>query len=170
MSNLLPLPPTAILDAPRGRPGDWSEPADLHIDREALDQAAASLRLEPDLVAALLVERELALRDLAEAGLQSSGAQALLDLTAAVADAPALGPGNLFFGYVRELRLGGPEPADSSVGRSLMLPLRLHEPVRRSGLVVDPGDAEQARAWEMAAASAGLQMREWALRAALLAR
>ena len=170
MSTPSALPHSAILDAPRGRPGDWSEPIDLDVDREALDRAAARLRLAPDLLAALLVERELVLRDLADAGLEPSRARALLDLAAAVDDAPAVGPGNLFFGYLRDLRLGSLELVDPSVGRPLMLPLRLHEPLRRDRLALDTGDGEQAKGWEIAAASAGLLMREWALRVAILAR
>jgi hypothetical protein len=170
MSNLFALPPAAVLDAPRGRPGDWSEAIDLDIDREALDRAAARLRLEPDLIAALLVERELVLHDLADAGLDAPRAQSLLDLAGLADDAPAVGPGNLFFGYLRDLRLGRLERREPSVGRRLMLPLRLHESVRRAAPALDLGDAEQARAWEIAAASTGLQMREWALRCVLLAR
>jgi hypothetical protein len=61
MGKILPLPSAATVDAPRGRPGEWSEAVYLDVDREALDREAACLRLEPDLVAAFLVERELAL-------------------------------------------------------------------------------------------------------------
>ena len=170
MGNLVRLPPPAAIDAPRGRPGDWSEPIDLQVDREALDRAANRLGLAPDLVAALLVERELALSDLVEAGLERTRAEALLDEAAAADAAPSVGPGNLLFGYLRDLRHGRLASGEPSVDRWIMLPLRLHESLRRTRLAVDPEDAEHARRWELAAASSGLQMREWALRAALLAR
>jgi hypothetical protein len=143
---------------------------DLQVDREALDRAANRLGLAPDLVAALLVERELALSDLVEAGLERTRAEALLDEAAAADASPSVGPGNLLFGYLRDLRHGLVASGEPSVDRWIMLPLRLHESVRRTGLAVDPEDAERARRWELAAASSGLQMREWALRAALLAR
>lgn len=168
MGDLLRLPPAPILDAPRGRPGDWSEPVDLHIDRDALDRVARRLGNEADLLAALLVERELLLADFEEAGFERLQAQALLDEAAPADTEPSVGPGNLFFGYLRDLRQGRAGRSESSVGRWIMLPLRLHEPLRRSNLVVDPADAEQAKRWEIAAATAGLQMREWALRVALL--
>jgi hypothetical protein len=157
------------LAAPRGRPGDWSEPFDLAADREALDAEAARLRIDPDLLAALAVERQLVLRDLDEAGLDRTRSQQLLDAAASV-EGPALGPGNLFFGYVRDLRVGVARREGSTKGRPLMLPLRLHESLRRADLTLDTADGEQARVWEIAAAHAGLQMREWALRVALLAR
>jgi len=169
MSNVIPFSPTPHLDAPRGRPGDWSEPFDLAVDREALDAEAARLRIDPDLLAALAVERELVLYDLDEAGLDRARSQQLLDAAASV-EGPALGPGNLFFGYVRDLRVGAARSEGSTSGRSLMLPLRLHESLRRADLELDIADGKQAQAWEIAAACAGLQMREWALRVALLAR
>lgn len=169
MSNVVQFPPSPDLGAPRGRPGDWSEPFDLAADREALDAEAARLRIDPDLLAALAIERELVLRDLDQAGLDRAHGQQLLDAAASV-EGPALGPGNLFFGYVRDLRVGAARSGGSTKGRSLMLPLRLHESLRRVDLELDLAGDEQALAWEIAAAFAGLQMREWALRVALLAR
>jgi hypothetical protein len=157
------------LDPPRGRPGDWSEPFDLAADREALDAEAARLRISADLLAALAAERELVLRDLDEIGLDRARIHKLLDAASSV-EGPALGPGNLFFGYVRDLRVGVARSEGSTKGRPLMLPLRLHESLRRADLKLDIADGEQARGWEIAAAYAGLQMREWALRVALLAR
>jgi hypothetical protein len=170
MGTLLKLPPAPVLDAPRGRPGDWSEPVDLQVEREVLDRTAEGLGVSPDLLAALLVERELVLFDLCESGLERPRAQALLDEAAAGEGVPAVGPGNLFFGYLHDLRHGSVRCAESSVDRWIMLPLRLHEPLRRSGLTIVADDGEQAKRWELAAASAGLQMREWGLRIALLAR
>ena len=170
MTSLFRVPPTATIEALRGRPGDWSEPIDLQVDREALDRVANRLGLAPDLLAALLVERELALSDLVEAGFERTRAEAVLDEAAAAADAaPSVGPGNLLFGYLRDLRHGRVASGEPSINRWIMLPLRLHESLRRTVLAVDPEDAEHARRWEVAAASSGLQMREWALRAALLA-
>lgn len=170
MGTVSALPPAPATDAPRGRPGDWSEPIDLSVDREMLDRAAERLGVSPDLLGAFLVERELVLFDLGEAGLERRHAQALLDEAAAVGGKTAVGPGNLFSGYLRDLRRGRAGCSESSVGRWIMLPLRLHEPLRQSGLVVVADDGEQAKRWEAAAATAGLQMREWALRVALLAR
>lgn len=170
MSNVFPISAAPIFDPPRGRPGDWSEPVDMPgIVAEALDAEAARLRLPPDLVAALLVERALLLEDLARAGLSGARAQALLDQAAARVGA-ALGPGNLFFRYVRDLRSGFADETSSAVGRPLMLPLRLHEPLRRLECGLDTRHADQARNWEMRAANESVFVREWGLRVALIAR
>jgi hypothetical protein len=174
MTNVLPIRlREPLFVEPAGRPGDWWEPVGLpaieveeHVRREA-----AARRLPLDLLFALLVERMLVTSDIADCALEAEAARAVL--AAEAASLASAGPGRLLLSYVRVLRTGErnhePESELQLARRDLVLPLRLHEAVRCCDLraVCSGGGSEEAIRWEVAAATGGQLMREWALRALL---
>lgn len=160
---------------PAGRAGDWWEPLSIPAAeiRGALHSEAEQRRLPIDLLAALLIEHALVENDIAACALDGRRARAVL--TAAADAKPTLGPGCLHTNYVRMFGTGerGYE-SESDVqlaDRDLVLPLRLHEAARTITLreVGDGAALDEAIAWEIAAASSGQFMREWALRLLLAA-
>lgn len=171
MPNVVPLPLRApLFDAPAGRPGDWWEPVSIAAEEVAmrLGTDACRRRLPVDIVAALLVEHALVVRDIGECGLDADRSRAALT---AAGDAPlATGPGRLHTSYVRMLRGGQRdyEPASDAqvTARDLVVPLRLHDATRDLELPeLFSGDLlDEALDWEVASATCGQFMREWALR------
>jgi hypothetical protein len=155
-----------LFDPPRGRPGDWSEPLTLDsLGAEKLDHAAQALKVEPDLLAALLVEHALLLRDLVEARVDVDRARDHLNREAsALATSP--GPGRLLATYVRDLRRGA-RPSSRGQGPQVLIPLRLHDEAVVVAHRLCVSDAAEALRFEIAAASSGKLMREWALQVAL---
>jgi hypothetical protein len=127
--------------------------------------------LPVDLLAALLVEHALILRDISDCGIDAARARAAL--TVAADALPATGPGRVYTAYVRMLRggeRGGRRESDAQLARrDLVLPLRLHDAVRGQQLcdACDGESLNEAVAWEIAAATCSQLMREWALRTLL---
>lgn len=162
--------PEAVFDPPRGRPGDWSEAIEIEaLSREGIAATARALRVTADVIAAVLVEQTLLIRDLDEARAPTAALIAALEADAA-RTRPDVGPGKLLHGYVSELRRGTDDRADASSGAVLVIPLRLHEGASSlSAHEIELARAAQALRWEIAAASDGLLMREWGLRAAIRA-
>lgn len=174
MINVVPIAVRDPLFAePAGRPGDWWEP----IPRSAAEVApalgaeGAKRRLPVDLLAALLLEGAQVSRDIAECGIDAERARSAL--ARAGSGLAATGPGRLHTSYVRMLTNGERDfehESDAQLGqRDLVLPLRLHEAARALQLpeICDPGSFDEAIMWEIAAATSGQFMREWALRVLL---
>lgn len=138
----------------------------LHLEAERR-------RLPIDLACTLVVERALIEEDIAGSALDSRRARTALNEAAGTT--PTLGPGSLHTSYVRMLRSGeshyGRESQEQVAGRNLLLPLRLHEAARALDLreVCEIASIGEAVAWEIAAASSGQFMRDWALRLLLAA-
>lgn len=174
MSNVVPIPARgALFTEPAGRAGDWWEPISVDAARAVgLADEAAKRRLPLDLLASLVVEHALVERDIAESAVDKMAATRALD--AAVQRIPASGPGCLHTSYIRMLGRGDgvyePERDDRLAQRDLMLPLRLHQAASSVDIaaVCRLGALDEAIAWEIAAASSGQFMREWALRVLLV--
>jgi hypothetical protein len=175
MSNVVPIPSRLPRFAePAGRVGDWWEPvASAAGVAGQLQVEADRRRLTVDLLAALHVERALVQNDIETSGLHAGAARAAL--ANAAHGQPSAGPGCLHAGYLRMLRSGERgyerESTEQLARRDLFLPLRLHDAVRVLDLrgALDTSAVGEAVAWEIAAASNGQFMREWALKV-LLAR
>lgn len=174
MSNVIPIPArTSLFAEPAGRAGDWWEPIEVSAAYGAaeLNREAERCRLPIDLVYSLLVERALIEEDIAVCALDTRRARTALNDAAHTT--PALGPGCLHTSYVRMLRSGESdyerESEEQLAGRDLLLPLRLHESARSLDLrnVCKTASLKDTLAWEIAAASNGQFMREWALRVLL---
>lgn len=175
MHNVVPIQSREPLFAePAGRPGDWWEPIPISAAAVAaqFDAEGQQRRLPIDLVATLVIEHEYVVRDIAACGIDVARARAAL---AAAGDALATtGPGRLHTSYVRMLRSGerGYErESDAQLARrDLVLPLRLHDVARGLDLrdVCNGESLNDAIAWEIAAATNGQFMREWALRTLLM--
>jgi hypothetical protein len=174
--NVAPIPLRAPLFAePSGRPVDWWEPLRGTVAEVAarLGGEAKRRRLPVDLLAALLVEHALIIRDIADCRIDRE--QARTALADAAAARVASGPGRLHTFYVRTLQTGerGCEnESDAELARrNLVLPLRLHEAACGLELVncCRIGSLDEAIAWVIAAATSGQFMREWALRMLLAA-
>lgn len=145
-----------------GRPGDWSEPFALPIARRPLTDEAKRLGLAPSLLAALLLERALVLRDIRVVSRSADEQLRRLD-SAAATELPVIGPGCLNFSYRRSLS-GAGSSAQEAPDAPLAIPLRLHERARdvdEHELSVE--SARQALQWEIAATADGRFMSEWAL-------
>lgn len=171
MLNVLPIPGRiALFTEPAGRPGDWWEPSPFSASEAAVDLCAEAhrRRLPLDLLVTLLVERTLIERDVDRCGIDGASARAAL--ADAVAAQPMTGPGRLHTAYVRMLCSGEDDYERESdahlAGRVIVLPLRLHDAIRSlDPREVDGGEPlDEAIAWEIAAATSGQFMREWALR------
>ncbi len=169
MSNVIPLStPAPLFPEPAGRPGDWWEPvpmataAIVRLGREGMRR-----RLPVDLLAALLVEHALVISDIS--GCPGDPLPAHAALGRAATELAAIGPGRLHTAYVQMLRggeRGYEHESDVQLARrDLVLPLRLHEQVRDLDLpkAFECDRLDEAISWEIAAASGGQFMREWAL-------
>lgn len=133
----------------------------------AVHDASAARRLSLDLVAALLVERALILRDVDGSRVGCERARQLLE--DAGSRLPAAGPGHTHEPYLRLLRHGEhgytPETDEQLRQRDLTLPLRLHEAALHLDVSELGGDdaIDEALRWEVASAASHQTMREWAL-------
>lgn len=174
MTNIATIPLRQPLFAePAGRPGDWWEPVPIRAGVAAgLSAEAARRRLPVDLLATLLVEHARVLHDITDAGIEAG--QALAALSVAGEGQATSGPGRLHTSYVRMLRSGEHAYEHESnaqlARRDLVFPLRLHDAALSLELreVCDGDSLNEAVAWEVAAATSGQFMREWALRTLLL--
>jgi hypothetical protein len=171
MSNVVPIPARVpLFGEPAGRSGDWWEPIPVNAAEVATGLAVEANRLclPVDLLVTLLVEHALVERDIADCGVDEARARAVL--VSAREDQPTTGPGRLHTSYARMLRSGerGYERESEAqlAQRDLMLPLRLHDSARSFDLgeVCKFESLVEAIAWEIAAATSGQFMREWALR------
>lgn len=174
MISVVPIPARVPLFAePAGRPGDWWEPLGISASAAAAHLAAEAdrRRLPVDLLVALLLEDALVVQDIADCGLDALSARATLS-TAAERHASS-GPGRLHTSYVRMLRRGEVDYERQTEARfaqrDIALPLRLHDAAGRLDLpsICQRNSIDQALGWEIAAATSGQFMREWALRALL---
>jgi hypothetical protein len=168
-----PGPRAPLFREASGRFGEWFEAAGPLLHRnEPLVREATRRDLDPSIVLTLLVERELLLVDLAAAGV--AVANAMAELRAAASSIPLQGPGTPHGSYVRQLMLSCRRPAHPRTGEAprdiqAAVPARLLARVK--GNVCDRAISAAATAvalddailWEVAAASAGRTMAEWAL-------
>lgn len=146
---------------PFARPGDrcepWSLPRELAI---ALRDAAQAARVEPSLAGSVIVQRSLALLDLAD---HSPSAAGRLDEAAQVAG-PRVCLTEPSRAYLRALQ-GGSATHGRLACAPVQLPMRLSERILVHGLdqLLSGLRLESALAWERAALYAGRTIGEWAL-------
>jgi hypothetical protein len=149
------------------RPGDRREPMPVKVDQTLMQLAAeaAARGLELDQAAGLLVERALALRDAESLGIPSGAAREALD--SAVNSLTRLAVPASTARYVRSLvaQLATARPREAEGVRQLALPVRLI--ARAAALdfakVLVARDLDEAIRFEIAAASCGRTMSEWAM-------
>lgn len=148
-----------------GRFGETREPIALRSceARQVLEDVVR-LRLPPDLVVTLVVERQLVLADLRGLGFSVETARRTLAKASAEVSDSRLGPGRLNRSYDRLLTSG----EDVSPLKDLAyvtIPSRLCERVRYIdlGQALEPGAIQEGREWERAALAAERTMAEWAL-------